>query len=103
MKKDQELIREMVRLTREDNADVIAEMPNKSKTPGQRALQKKHGTPRAFATACVNAPASSVQRMVRRADSWLTRRQKRNPKVWLVRVRLLQPSRKKPRGRGKSG
>lgn len=29
----------------------------------------------------------SLRRMVRRINSWLNRRQKRKPKVWLVRVR----------------
>lgn len=48
-------IREDIRATRDDHADVIASMPSKATTAGQRALQKKHGTPRAFARAVVNA------------------------------------------------
>lgn len=48
-------IREAIRQTRDDHADVIAMMPNKATTAGQRALQKKHGTPRVFARAVVNA------------------------------------------------
>ena len=48
-------IREAIHQTRDDHADVIAMMPDKATTAGQRALQKKHGTPRAFARAVVNA------------------------------------------------
>jgi hypothetical protein len=48
-------IRETIRQTRDDHADVIAMMPDKATTAGQRALQKKHGTPRVFARAVVNA------------------------------------------------
>lgn len=48
-------IREAIHQTRDDHADVIAMMPNKATTAGQRALQKEHGTPRAFARAVVNA------------------------------------------------
>lgn len=48
-------IREAIHQTRDDHADLIAAMPTKPKTAGQRVLQKKHGTPRAFARAVVNA------------------------------------------------
>lgn len=48
-------IREAIRQTRDDHADVIAMMPNEATTAGQRTLKKKHGTPRAFARAVVNA------------------------------------------------
>lgn len=50
-----ELIREMIKQTREDNQDLIDEMPDKAKTKGQRDLKKKHGTPQEFAKAVVNA------------------------------------------------
>ena len=55
MNEYQKLMQEMVRQTREDHADIIAEMPCKATTKGQRALKRKHGTPRSFARACVNA------------------------------------------------
>lgn len=48
-------MREAVRQTRADQADVIAMMPNRATTAGQRALQRKSGTPRQFARAVVNA------------------------------------------------
>lgn len=48
-------IRQAIQETRADHADVIASMPNEATTAGQRALKKKHGTPRAFARAVVNA------------------------------------------------
>ena len=48
-------IRQAIQETRNDHADVIAMMPNEATTAGQRALKKKHGTPRAFARAVVNA------------------------------------------------
>lgn len=48
-------IRQAIRATRDDHADVIASMPNEATTAGQRALRKKHGTPRAFARSVVNA------------------------------------------------
>jgi hypothetical protein len=51
----QKAIRTAIQQTRENNADVIADMPTKATTPGQRALKKKHGTPAEFAQACVNA------------------------------------------------
>jgi hypothetical protein len=55
MNEYQKMMQDMVRQTREDNADIIDEMPNKATTPGQKALERKHGTPRSFAQACVNA------------------------------------------------
>ena len=33
----------------------LGALPDKATTAGQRALRKKHGTPRAFASAVVNA------------------------------------------------
>lgn len=48
-------IRQAIHQTRDDHADVIAAMPTRATTAGQRALQKKHGTPRAFARAVVNS------------------------------------------------
>lgn len=48
-------IRKAIKQTRGEHSDVIAMMPNKATTAGQRALKKKHGTPRAFARAVVNA------------------------------------------------
>ncbi len=48
-------LRAMIQATRDDNGDLIASMPHDAKTPGQRALAKKHGSPRMFAQACVNA------------------------------------------------
>jgi hypothetical protein len=48
-------LRAMIQATRDDNGDLIASMPHDAKTPGQIALKKKHGSPRMFAQACVNA------------------------------------------------
>lgn len=48
-------IRKAIHQTRAGHAGVIAMMPNKATTAGQRALQKKHGTPRAFAIGVINA------------------------------------------------
>ena len=45
----------MVRETQDANRDVLDTLPNKANTPAQRALQEKHGTPREFAEACINA------------------------------------------------
>ena len=30
-------------------------MPSKARTPGQRKLQRKHGSPKSFAKACIRA------------------------------------------------
>ena len=53
----QQMAKQMVKQARarQANVDIIAEMPNQAKTPGQRALRRKHGTPRTYARACVNA------------------------------------------------
>jgi hypothetical protein len=50
-----DMIRQMRDEVRADNGDMIASMPHDAKTPGQEALKKKHGSPRVFAQACVNA------------------------------------------------
>lgn len=50
-----ELFRSMREQTIADNADLIAEMPDEATTPAQEELKAKHGTPREFAKACVNA------------------------------------------------
>lgn len=55
MKTYKHQIAEAIRQTRNDHADVIAAMPTKAQTAGQRILQRKHGTPRLFARAAVNA------------------------------------------------
>lgn len=65
----------MVRQTQDDNRDVVATMPNKATTAGQRALQKKHGTPRQFADACVNAigeisPLDAHRAIRKYLDEW---------------------------------
>lgn len=52
---ERDVFAEMVRQTQADNRDVISTMPCKAKTKGQRALQKKHGTPKDFARGCISA------------------------------------------------
>jgi hypothetical protein len=49
------MIRQMRDEVRADNGDLIASMPHDAKTPGQKKLAKKHGSPRMFAQAVVNA------------------------------------------------
>jgi hypothetical protein len=44
-----------VQKARKDFKDVIASMPEKVTTAGQREMQQKHGTPREFARAVVDA------------------------------------------------
>lgn len=51
----QEQIKKMIDEIRADNGDLIASMPHDAETPGQEALKAKHGSPRAFAQAMVNA------------------------------------------------
>lgn len=51
----EEIIKRAIEETRADNADLIEEMPTEATNDAQRALQAKHGTPREFAQACVNA------------------------------------------------
>ena len=50
-----EEIKAAIDAIREDNGDLIASMPTDATTPGQEALKRKHGSPRAFAQACNNA------------------------------------------------
>jgi len=50
-----EILKKMIEDVRKDNADLIAGLPNKAVNDAQRALEKKHGTPRSFAQAVVNA------------------------------------------------
>ena len=50
-----EQIRAMIQATRDNNGDLVASMPHDATTPAQEALKKKHGSPRTFAQACVNA------------------------------------------------
>jgi hypothetical protein len=45
----------MIHQTRANYADLVDSMPDEATTPGQQALQAKHGTPRGFAAACVRA------------------------------------------------
>lgn len=50
-------------------------LPDEASTPGQRELQAKHGTPRAFAEACVNAvgeisPDEARAAVGRYVDEW---------------------------------
>jgi hypothetical protein len=71
-----QLIRRMIEDTRADNEDLIMSLPNKAETDAQRELQAKHGTPREFAQACVNAIGeitcleahTAIERMLKR---WL--------------------------------
>lgn len=49
------LYRQMIEETRADNGDLIASMPHDATNDAQRALAKKHGSPRMFAQSCVNA------------------------------------------------
>lgn len=51
----QQQIKAAIDAIRADNGDLIASMPTDSTTPGQEELKRKHGSPRAFAQACVNA------------------------------------------------
>ena len=48
-------VRAQIAAARDDFSDVIAAMPNRATNGQQRSLQRKHGTPRAFARAVVNA------------------------------------------------
>jgi hypothetical protein len=50
-----EEIQAMIQATRDDNGDVIAELPHDATNPAQEALKAKHGSPRSFAQKCVNA------------------------------------------------
>lgn len=68
-------IRAMVRQAQEDNCDVIDGMPDVATNAAQRALQDKHGTPKAFAAACVNAigdisPLEAHTAIKRYRDLW---------------------------------
>lgn len=49
------MVREMRDQARADNGDLIASMPAHAETAGQLALMEKHGSPRAYANAVVNA------------------------------------------------
>jgi hypothetical protein len=49
------VLAEAIMQSRKDNADLAAGCASAAKTKGQRELQKKHGTPKAFAEACINA------------------------------------------------
>lgn len=50
------IIRDAIMETRRDNDGLIASMPDASKTSeAQKKLAAKHGSPREFAQACVNA------------------------------------------------
>ena len=51
----QQIIWQMIRDVQDDNSDVINIMPNEAKTKEQRRLKRLHGTPRAFARACIAA------------------------------------------------
>lgn len=53
--KYEQVYRTMIEAVREDNEDLVASMSNVAVTDGQRELERKHGTPRAFAQACVSA------------------------------------------------
>ncbi len=56
MKNDyQKLYRDSIMEVRRDNEGLVASMPSVAKTEAQKELAKKHGTPREFAQACVNA------------------------------------------------
>lgn len=46
---------DMIQQIRDENQDIIDEMPDVAATPGQEELKAKHGTPREFARAAVNA------------------------------------------------
>ena len=48
------VIRNAIQHAKYDHADVIASMPSKAETAGQKKLQKKHGTPKAFAEGVVS-------------------------------------------------
>lgn len=50
-----EQIAAMIQATRDNNGDLVASMPHDATNAAQEALKAKHGSPRAYAQACVNA------------------------------------------------
>lgn len=51
----QQILTDVIKRVQENFQDVVDMMPNEATNDAQRALQAKHGTPREFAEACVNA------------------------------------------------
>lgn len=49
-----EVIVRAIESAKDDHADIVASMPDKAKTPGQRRLMRKHGTPKVFAAGVVD-------------------------------------------------
>lgn len=79
MSDNQELFRHaagaMVREARASLADLPKGLPDVAETPGQRELQAKHGTPKAFAEACIQAvgeisPAEARGAVSRYLEEW---------------------------------
>lgn len=52
MKKTNEELRSLILKTRESNRRLFEPLPDKAVTQGQKELEAKHGTPKAFADAC---------------------------------------------------
>lgn len=70
-----ETAREMLREARESLGDLPQGLPDKAETPGQVALETKHGTPKAFAEACIQAvgeisPAEARAAVERYVKEW---------------------------------
>ena len=68
--------REMVHRARAFTLSAMPpDLPDKAETPGQVALEAKHGTPKAFAEACAQAVGeisinNAVAAVERYADEW---------------------------------